>query len=721
MFVAVLLCGAAALWKKSPADATQLAAQVERLAAEVRTLHSLVLSQGSRLAVLEGQAGFGESAARVPSLAAGSPAGTGGELVDLPPPAAPQIDAAAKVRVDRKAAEKEAAKAKREAEAKAKREAEARAKREAEERRAAEAQARAAAAAKAKADKEAARQREAELKAAEKAKAREERARLEPRRPAAARPMAGFGSRAIPPLHSPQLRQIGAASLGQPLVATALAPAAQGGKGGSAPRYVAAADASGRIHLFDSAGRQVALPFQATESGRIVGMGFVAMGANVLLATAVDTGDATKFRFLLSRVAPQKNPQPTSRFALDIVREVDVLWHPPPPPPPKSKGKGARGKAGEEPVAEQEEAEAHHDDVALTSGVDLHMVAFESMPPGKNANAPVILIGVSDGTLIFLTSSGTVHSTAQTGVNAVRVLRRSGTTICLLSPERLVLVDLSGRLPARECSVPESVLADDGALTDAVFDGHLSQLLYVSTTAGDTLIFNTRARAVDEGEGAKARMVECRWLDSLVTDGPFSDEPLLSLATTRGYLFSAGVGHFTVRNVSTIYYQTEAPPAPLVFADQLPHKVDAGGSLPHPNEVHIRVEAGTVLLASAAAGSITLYTTTLIFEPPPVSMWPRIVMGVAAIGITVVWQLYRHKKRSAAEESGRASRGGKCCDRHGLTDEKYGDMGMMRRGAYGGAGGDWKRGAGCGARDGLASAQDAASQFHKRAYNHFDD
>ena len=230
------------------------------------------------------------------------------------------------------------------------------------------------------------------------------------------------------------------------------------------------------------------------------------------------------------------------------------------------------------------------------------------------------------------------------------------TRITLLAPPSLLLLlTLLTQLPLRPLppgSVPESVLADGGALTSAAFDGHLSQLLYVSTAAAETLIFNTRVRSaycyddddddddddylssstrgcdqlivmmmtiiishlqyegaisllfsssfifntwvrqvegiiVQESRGmghtsrspgpiyqrvpfpyqaraivdpdeppSKTRPVpECRWLDTLATDGPFSTEPLLALTTTKGFLFSAGLGHLTTRNVSTIYYQ----------------------------------------------------------------------------------------------------------------------------------------------------------------------
>ena len=56
-------------------------------------------------------------------------------------------------------------------------------------------------------------------------------------------------------------------------------------------------------------------------------------------------------------------------------------------------------------------------------------------------------------------------------------MRRIGSSLALLSSERLALVDLTRRLPARECAVPESVLASGSLLTDAVFDAHLSQAL----------------------------------------------------------------------------------------------------------------------------------------------------------------------------------------------------------------------------------------------------
>ena len=130
------------------------------------------------------------------------------------------------------------------------------------------------------------------------------------------------------------------------------------------------------------------------------------------------------------------------------------------------------------------------------------MVSFEAMPPGKGPNAPVLLIGRSDGTLLVVTASGQArhgmptpryppppttqrptpnthrpppttthqpyvplptthprappraqaHSAVQTGIEGMRAVVRSGSTIALLSSDRIGLIDLSRRLPARECN-----------------------------------------------------------------------------------------------------------------------------------------------------------------------------------------------------------------------------------------------------------------------------
>ena len=45
---------------------------------------------------------------------------------------------------------------------------------------------------------------------------------------------------------------------------------------------------------------------------------------------------------------------------------------------------------------------------------------------------------------------------------AAQKVRRAGSTLALLSHERIALIDLSRRLPARECAVPESILAAGG-------------------------------------------------------------------------------------------------------------------------------------------------------------------------------------------------------------------------------------------------------------------
>ena len=49
-------------------------------------------------------------------------------------------------------------------------------------------------------------------------------------------------------------------------------------------------------------------------------------------------GSTTSFLLRYYRLAPHKNPQPTSRIQIELAKEVEVLWNPPPPPPRPTKG-----------------------------------------------------------------------------------------------------------------------------------------------------------------------------------------------------------------------------------------------------------------------------------------------------------------------------------------------------------------------------------------------
>ena len=101
-----------------------------------------------------------------------------------------------------------------------------------------------------------------------------------------------------------------------------------------------------------------------------------------------------------------------------------------------------------------------------------------------------------------------------------------------------------------------------------------------------------------------------------------------------------------------------------------------------------------------------------------VSRWPRILMGVAAIGITVLWQMYRHNKRGKEDgkggrgKGGKGGKGGKYGD-IGDTMDKYGEMGMMRRGAS--LGGGYDRG-GRGGRGDHGDFGSSHDRLHRSAY-----
>ena len=85
-----------------------------------------------------------------------------------------------------------------------------------------------------------------------------------------------------------------------------------------------------------------------------------------------------------------------------------------------------------------------------------------------------------------------------------------------------------------------------------------------ATLAGDTLIFNSRARVVPDPDAPSGQKpsIECRWMDTLASEPGRPDEPSAALGSLRGYLVGSGAGALTVRNVSALYH-TASPGTPV--------------------------------------------------------------------------------------------------------------------------------------------------------------
>ena len=92
---------------------------------------------------------------------------------------------------------------------------------------------------------------------------------------------------------SPYLKVVGQLQLGAPLASAALSVHLPASKNSAVPRYGAAAEVSGRIHLFDSLGRPV-----AAVLGQLGGKGLLMLGAHLGLAFGIALCKALGHAFL---------------------------------------------------------------------------------------------------------------------------------------------------------------------------------------------------------------------------------------------------------------------------------------------------------------------------------------------------------------------------------------------------------------------------------------
>ena len=265
---------------------------------------------------------------------------------------------------------------------------------------------------------------------------------------------------------------------------------------------------------------------------------------------------------------------------------------------------------------------------------------------------------------------------APSGIGSVRRVRRAGGGLALLSPDRIVLLDMARRGGQRECALPESLAADGAELVDFAFDAQVPQLLYAATSTGLTIVFNTKLRrqvakeaaaAPPEGGGVgharrgAASPPECRWLDTVGAARPATHARAPGCAGTlgslRGYVLALGGADGSLRldalNVSSLYYSREAPsPAETVHSEV----VDAAGFGAPKNVAAAECwlsAAGAAVWVGAPAGTLHLYSSSLPYEPPSADIWPRVGLALGAIALTVGWQLWRKSKPKKGGRNGR--------------------------------------------------------------------
>jgi hypothetical protein len=489
-----------------------------------------------------------------------------------------------------------------------------------------------------------------------------------------------------PTMLSPNFRLVAELSLGAGLAAAAMAPA----PAGTPPRFIVVADTLGRLHAFDAVGRALMPPAplipEAVGAVRVLSMVFLGAGAPssgrssaavpVLLAAAIahDEGSAEEhggFTFCLYRIAPLAQPTPDQRIAVDLVRESNVTW--PLPPASESAEEGSSPSTSRLVASSGAPQEAHPHLVALET-----MASSPALGGGKGTpTAPTFLVVRSDGMLVTLSSAGAVLAGVASGIGGVHMSRRSGTTLALLSHERLVLLELARRAPPRDCPIPESLLSSGIRLTSVAFDEHIPQLLYVSTSSGSTLLYNSRSRAAPAPPGAAAEAgdskavrpsVECRWLDTLAVEPGAETEASHALSALKGYLIAVGAQALSARNISSIYHSALDNPHPtsLVHFEVIGRgdvdPLDAG-ALPRlmlGSGNTFLVEGGELDLAQdiESGASLRIYSSALPYEPPVPPSWPKYVMGIAVVGITGIYQLYK-RRGSSSSNKGKGGDGGR--------------------------------------------------------------
>ena len=154
---------------------------------------------------------------------------------------------------------------------------------------------------------------------------------------------------------SPHLKVVGQLQLGAPLASAALSVHLPASKNSATPRYGAAAEASGRIHLFDSLGRPMAAvlepPDSAPGSAAPPLLAFGSKEPAVLYVATAEPSPSSSFSLRQYRLISEQRPQPGARTRIALAKNATVGWRVP-------VRKKRRGRDAAEAEAEAAAAEA---------------------------------------------------------------------------------------------------------------------------------------------------------------------------------------------------------------------------------------------------------------------------------------------------------------------------------------------------------------------------
>jgi len=257
---------------------------------------------------------------------------------------------------------------------------------------------------------------------------------------------------------SPYLKVVGQLQLGAPLASAALSVHLPASKNSAVPRYGAAAEVSGRIHLFDSLGRPVAAVLEPPDSApdSAAPPPLLAFGSKepaVLYVATADPSPPSSFSLRQYRLISEQRPQPGARTRIALAKNATVGWRV--PARKTRRGRNAAEAEAEDAAAEAEAVAAAAEAAAevaaaVASGAALpHLVSLEAIP-SRSASSPALLAARSDGMLLMLGAAGNALSSMDSGVQGVIAVVRGGSNLAVLAPSRLVLVDLSRREQPRE-------------------------------------------------------------------------------------------------------------------------------------------------------------------------------------------------------------------------------------------------------------------------------
>ena len=132
---------------------------------------------------------------------------------------------------------------------------------------------------------------------------------------------------------SPHLKVVGQLQLGAPLASAALSVHLPASKNSATPRYGAAAEASGRIHLFDSLGRPMAAVLEPPDSAPgTAAPPLLAFGSKepaVLYVATAEPSPSSSFSLRQYRLISEQRPQPGARTRIALAKNVTVGWRVP--------------------------------------------------------------------------------------------------------------------------------------------------------------------------------------------------------------------------------------------------------------------------------------------------------------------------------------------------------------------------------------------------------